>query len=158
MDLDARNLIEQRATTLRSLLDAPGGPFGTQSGDLGKRLAERWRLELRLIDRVLEETPDHKPVGPTLELWQQRTEAFVESSESEAPAWTDRQGQRWQALAVLEVLSDLEERLSRVPGGPGIGDSEAAVARGGTSPAGASRATEPPAEGNAGADAAGGRR
>ena len=63
-------------------------------------------------------------VNHTLRLWHRRTEAFQKSSSSDQPAWTDRQGKVWPADVVLELLADLEDRLSSWgPEGP-ISSSE----------------------------------
>lgn len=154
MELSARDVLEQRSSTLTSLLETPGGPFGASSGALGQRLSERWRSELRLIARILDETPQGGSVIGTLDIWHARTEAFIANSDADEPAWTDRQGLGWRAAEVIEVLNDLRDRLASwrdregegAPGGPSAATATEATAQAtGELPAPA------PTEGNAAA-------
>ena len=106
-------------TTLTSLLDAPGAPLGASSSPLGAQFNARWGQERRLIERILDETAQGVAVNHTLRLWHRRTEAFLQSSTAEQPVWKDRHGQVWPADVVLELLADLEDRLSSWgPDGP----------------------------------------
>jgi hypothetical protein len=116
--MNEREILEQRVVTLGGLLDAPGGPLGASGGDVAKQLMQRWSAERRLIERILSEATGEQ-VRPTMEAWRRRTQEFVARSDDDAPGWTDRQGNRWDALEVLELLDDAGERLDsweRVPG------------------------------------------
>lgn len=147
MQLSAREVLEQRSSTLASLLEAPGGPFGASSGALGARLAERWRAELRLIARILDETPQGGAVLGTLDIWHARTTTFMAGSDRAEPEWTDRQGILWRSGEVIEILDDLRDRLAswRVPEdavltrtdapAPGAADGPGASPSAATSPA-----------------------
>lgn len=110
--MDERAILEQRIVTLSGLLDKPGGPLGASSGEIGQQLADRWLAERQLLERVLSEATGSQ-VSPTVDAWRKRTEVFVARSNDEAPGWTDRDGKRWNALLVLELLADIQDRLRK---------------------------------------------
>lgn len=76
---------------------------------LQSRLVQAWDTERRLIQRLLVETLDGN-IRQTLDAWEGRTQSFLQKS-SERRAWTDRQGQSWNADLVLQIIADLHERL-----------------------------------------------
>jgi hypothetical protein len=121
-------VLQQRMTTLQSLLESPGGPFGAKGAPgapLAQQLAERWRTELKLIARILDDCPSGQDLQQTLDLWCDRTAAFLATSKSDRPGWTDRQGQAWDAGEVLELIEDLKDRLKawRPKPAEGLSDS-----------------------------------
>lgn len=106
-----RDVLQQRVSTLQSLLESPGGPFGSKAAPLASKLAGRWRAELMLIARILEDCPEGQDLQRTLDLWQARTSAFMSTSDADRPGWSDRQGRAWDAIEVLEILADIHDRL-----------------------------------------------
>jgi hypothetical protein len=107
--MNERTVLEQRITTLDDLV-AAGGVLGPAGASLGQRLRSGWEVERRLLGRIVAETPGDD-VRATLALWQARTEAFVAKSDAEAPGWTDKEGNHWDAREVLALLDDTVERL-----------------------------------------------
>lgn len=107
-----RDVLEQRSATLHGLLSSPTGPLGPNAGKLGDRLRAGWETEVRLIERLLSETPGDDVLS-TIGAWRARTDAFVARSPTDAPCWTDKHGQTWDARAVLSILDDLRERIER---------------------------------------------
>jgi hypothetical protein len=112
--MNERAILIQRVTTLSGLLDTPGGPLGPKAGGLSQQLQAGWEAERRLIQRIIEETPADAPdaeIEATLDIWRDRTAAFIKSSDSDRPTWTDRQGTVWDAQSVLAILEDIRERI-----------------------------------------------
>lgn len=109
--MNERAILEQRIVTLRGLLDTPGGPLGGSGGRIAVRLHHQWSTEQHLLERILAEAPGDE-VSPTLDVWARRTAEFINRAPDERPAWTDRQGQEWDAEQVLELVLDIQERLS----------------------------------------------
>ena len=111
--MNEREILEQRAITLRGLIEVPGGPFtAAAAAGIGERLVGRWKSELRLIERILDESKVESQIVPTLEIWRSRTSAFLESSEDDIASWTDRSGTTWNASSVLEIIAELDERIA----------------------------------------------
>ena len=110
--MHARQVLDQRRTTLTGLLAAPHGPLGPNAGPLGERLRAGWQLELRLVERLLAETPDDDVLA-TIAAWHRRTEAFLTRSAPDSASWTDRSGMVWHGPTVLDLLADLDERVRR---------------------------------------------
>lgn len=108
--MDERKILEQRVATLNGLLETTGGSLGPAGGALGTTLRGKWEAERRLLRRVLAETPG-QDVRATLDLWGERTAAFMEKS-GDSASWHDREGIEWHAAAVLDILVDIEERLN----------------------------------------------
>jgi hypothetical protein len=115
--LDEKTVLDHRLTTLNGLLDAPGGPLGSNAGDLGARLRADWLAEQRLLSRLLAETSGDD-VRATIQSWRRRTEAFVARSSDPSPHWTDKEGITWNARQVLTLLDDAQERIDRWMGQP----------------------------------------
>lgn len=112
--MNERAILEQRVITLNGLLDTPGGPLGNKAGILGRQFGQRWTAERQLLRRILDETPadaTDADTRATLTLWRDRTAAFVRSSDSDQPTWTDRNGLVWDAHVVLSLLDDIQERI-----------------------------------------------
>jgi hypothetical protein len=110
--MHARQVLDQRRSTLAGLLATPHGPLGPNAGQLGERLRGTWELELRLVERLLAETPGDDVLA-TIAAWRSRTEAFVARSAPSRTAWTDRSGVVWNGPDVLAVLADLDDRVRR---------------------------------------------
>jgi hypothetical protein len=108
--MDERTVLEQRVTTLTSLLDGTGNFLGPAGTTLGARLRDTWTTERRLLQRILVESTG-RDVRTTLALWRDRTTAFIDRSTDTRPAWTDRDGTRWDAVEVVELLDQTVERL-----------------------------------------------
>lgn len=108
--MNERRVLQQRADTLRSLLEASDNVLGPAGASLSARLRENWVAELRLVRRLLEETLDDN-VRSTIALWQERTAAFLDRAADPSPGWTDRSGAHWDAVQVLSLLEDTVERL-----------------------------------------------
>jgi hypothetical protein len=107
-----REVLLQRRATLVALLASPNGPLGPNAGAIGERLRRGWQTEVRLLDRLLAETPGDD-VRTTIAAWQARTVAFAARSPGKPTAWTDRQGLSWDADVVLCLLGELTERIDR---------------------------------------------
>lgn len=125
--MNERQILEQRIITLDGLLATPGGPLGPKAGPLATQFHQRWQIERRLLHRVLDETPADAPpqaVLETLQLWQDRTAAFVRKSPDERPSWTDREGLVWDAQEVLAVLDDIRERIEAWLAGATLPEAE----------------------------------
>lgn len=111
--MDERNILEQRIVTLSGLLDGPNGPngpLGPAAGALGERLRQSWEAERRLLARILADAQDGD-VHTTLDIWTERTSAFLRQQGDAPPTWMDRQGNQWHAEQVLTLLEDIQERL-----------------------------------------------
>ena len=108
--MDARDVVAQRITTLDGLLAAPGGPFGGRGGAVAEQLTAAWRAERRLLARILDESRGGD-VRATIDLWNERTRAFLERSAADDAHWRDREGHEWHAEDVLRLLGDLERRI-----------------------------------------------
>jgi hypothetical protein len=108
--IDDREMLERRIDVLDGLLAAPAGPLGSSGGAVGRRLIATWQAERRLLARLLEESQGASP-RDTVEAWRARTETFVSGASDDAPRWTDRTGQTWDARQVLAILADLSERM-----------------------------------------------
>jgi hypothetical protein len=124
--MNEREILQHRMATLDSLLAVPAPLIGSAGGSLNAQLAERWRAERRLLDRLLLESPDGG-VAATVDLWQTRTERFIASSSDSIPGWTDSQGNAWNAQLVRELLDEVRDRLERWRDGPGLERSEEAA-------------------------------
>jgi len=111
MGMTDRAVVEQRITTLTGLLETPGGPLGPAAGKIGEELLDSWRAERRLLQRILKETVG-EDVSATISLWYERTAAFAERSDSDRPAWRDREGNLWVADDVLRSLDDMRQRIA----------------------------------------------
>ncbi len=112
--MNERAILDQRIITLNGLLGTPGGPLGPKADSLGRQLQDRWEAERRLIARILEETPTDAPdaeIEATLNMWYDRTAAFIKSAGNDHPTWTDRQSTVWDAKQVLLIVDDLRERI-----------------------------------------------
>lgn len=112
--MNERAILNQRVITLSGLLGTPGGPLGPKAGGLSQQLQAGWEAERRLIQRIIDETPADAPdseIEATLDMWRDRTAAFIKSADSDRPTWTDRQGTVWDAQAVLAILEDIRERI-----------------------------------------------
>jgi hypothetical protein len=105
-----RAVLEQRVVTLGGLIETPGGPLGSSGGTIGARLVAGWAAERRLLERILAESQGDQ-VRPTIETWHDRTLTFIAGTQDDAPHWTDRAGNRWDAREVLALLDDIRERL-----------------------------------------------
>jgi len=110
--MHAREVLDQRRSTLAGLLATPQGPLGPNAGQLGERLRGAWESELRLVERLLAETPGDDVLA-TIAAWRSRTEAFVERSAPSRTSWTDRSGVVWNGPDVLVMLADLDDRVRR---------------------------------------------
>ncbi len=116
--MNERAILEQRVVTLTGLLETPGGPLGSTGGDIAAELTSRWATERRLLERVLSEATGNQ-IKPTVDAWRKRTEEFIARSGSDSPSWSDREGNTWHALQVLELLCDAQERLDSWQSEPG---------------------------------------
>jgi len=120
--MNERAILEQRVVTLSGLLGTPDGPLGLKAGALGTQFTARWDAERRLIQRILEESPPGASDGDletTLNLWRERTGAFIRGASAERPAWTDKQGKLWDAHEVMAILDDIRERIEAWQGADG---------------------------------------
>jgi len=110
--VNQRTVLEHRIGTLEGLLAAPGGPLGPNAGPLGDRLRGDWLAELRLLQRLLAETPGDD-VRPTIGQWRDRTRAFAARGATAGASWSDKQGNEWSADTVLRLLDETEDRVDR---------------------------------------------
>jgi hypothetical protein len=108
--MDERQILEQRLATLNGLLDTRVGALGPAAGVLGGQLRSKWEMERRLLGRVLAETPGGD-IRATLDLWGERTANFLEKN-GDGASWNDKDGFKWEAESVLNILIDVEERLN----------------------------------------------
>lgn len=122
--MDEKTVLDHRLATLNGLLDAPGGPLGSNAGELGARLRADWLAEQRLLSRLLAETSGDD-VRATIESWRRRTEAFVARSNDPSPHWTDKEGITWDAHQVLALLEGAQERIDRWLGVSGHSEATA---------------------------------
>jgi len=125
--VDARDVVNQRVTTLDGLLADPTGPFRGSGGPLADRLAEGWRAERRLLRRILDESRGGD-VRATLGLWTERTSAFLDRSAEGDASWQDRDGHVWDAADVLRILEDLARRIDTWLAEDGRAETAAATA------------------------------
>jgi hypothetical protein len=73
-----------------------------------------------LLERVLNEAKGDQ-VRPTMDAWRRRTQEFIERADEESPSWVDREGNRWNAHEVLELLDDAQDRIDSWEAAPGPG-------------------------------------
>lgn len=129
--MNQKDIVQQRIRTLSGLIDAPNGPFGASGGEVAARLVDSWAAERRLLQRLSDETKGDDVLA-TIQLWQDRTTAFLAKAGPDEGAWRDRDGNRWVATDVLRILGDLRARIETwraeaAPAAP-AGDAEAARA------------------------------
>ncbi|RME09128.1 MAG: hypothetical protein D6802_12880, partial [Ardenticatenia bacterium] len=105
--MNTRELLQKRLETLRTLTQ--GGLLrrgtGNQHADLQHSLQAQWATEARLIRRVLAADGD---LVETLIEWRTRTEQFHDRY-PERDGWTDRQGETWNVVLVLQAIDNLLE-------------------------------------------------
>lgn len=108
--MNQRDILNQRILTLAGLTAGPNGPFGATGGDVAARLLEGWASERRLLLRLLDETKG-TDVLSTIQMWHDRTTAFVAKAGPGDGAWRDRDGHQWVAVDVLRILDDVRSRI-----------------------------------------------
>lgn len=110
--MDSRKMLEQHTQTLSSLLrggiSRGVGRANTQAEDeVQNSLRQQWETQRNLLRRVLSEPGD--PTERLLE-WRERTSSFLDKF-PERTGWTDREGQEWEALPVMEAIDKLLEQV-----------------------------------------------
>ncbi|HEX8683113.1 MAG TPA: hypothetical protein VF707_12415 [Ardenticatenaceae bacterium] len=105
-------MLEQHTQTLSSLLrggiSRGVGRANTQAEDeVQNSLRQQWETQRNLLRRVLSEPGD--PTERLLE-WRERTSSFLDKF-PERTGWTDREGQEWEALPVMEAIDKLLEQV-----------------------------------------------
>ncbi len=110
--MDSRKMLEQHTQTLSSLLrggiSRGVGRANTQAEDeVQNSLRQQWETQRNLLRRVLSEPGD--PTERLLE-WRERTSSFLDKF-PERTGWTDREGQEWEAIPVMEAIDKLLEQV-----------------------------------------------
>jgi hypothetical protein len=110
--MDSRKMLEQHTQTLSSLLrggiSRGVGRATTQAEDeVQNSLRQQWETQRNLLRRVLSEPGD--PTERLLE-WRERTSSFLDKF-PERTGWTDREGQAWEAVPVMEAIDKLLEQV-----------------------------------------------
>jgi hypothetical protein len=110
--MDSRKMLEQHTQTLSSLLrggiSRGVGRTNTQAEDeVQNSLRQQWETQRNLLRRVLSEPGD--PTERLLE-WRERTSSFLDKF-PERTGWTDREGQEWEAVPVMEAIDKLLEQV-----------------------------------------------
>jgi hypothetical protein len=110
--MDSRKMLEQHTQTLSSLLrggiSRGVGRANTQAEDeVQNSLRQQWETQRNLLRRVLSEPGD--PTERLLE-WRERTSSFLDKF-PERTGWTDREGQAWEAVPVMEAIDKLLEQV-----------------------------------------------
>lgn len=110
--MDSRKMLEQHTQTLSALLrggiSRGVGRANTQAEDeVQNSLRQQWETQRNLLRRVLSEPGD--PTERLLE-WRDRTSSFLDKF-PERTGWTDREGQEWEALPVMEAIDKLLEQV-----------------------------------------------
>ncbi len=110
--MDSRKMLEQHTQTLSALLrggiSRGVGRANTQAEDeVQNSLRQQWETQRNLLRRVLSEPGD--PTERLLE-WRERTSSFLDKF-PERTGWTDREGQEWEALPVMEAIDKLLEQV-----------------------------------------------
>ena len=110
--MDSRKMLEQHTQTLSALLrggiSRGVGRANTQAEDeVQNSLRQQWETQRNLLRRVLSEPGD--PTERLLE-WRERTSSFLDKFPERA-GWTDREGQEWEAIPVMEAIDKLLEQV-----------------------------------------------
>lgn len=120
--MDTRAFLQRRLQTLTALTS--GGALrrglNRNAPELENSLSAQWKVETRLIRRVLDEPED--PVA-VLHRWRERTEQFRDRY-PDREGWTDRRGEFWRVDQVLTAIENLLEHIEHWQANPEFPEEE----------------------------------
>lgn len=114
--MDMRAFLQRRLQTLTTLTAGGALRRGLHQSapELEDNLTAQWKVETRLIRRVLDEPDDPVTV---LHRWRERTEQFRDRY-PDREGWTDRQGEFWRVDQVLAAIENLLEHIEHWQANP----------------------------------------